>query len=430
MKEDVYIGLLGFGTVGQGVYKLVERENLALTRQLGCKLKIAKILVRDKNKPRNVKSNSNLLTTDPSVILSDPNIDIIVELIGGCQPASKFVIEAMKNGKSVVTANKELLASQGAELFEAANKYQVDLFFEGSVGGGIPIIRPLKEELVGNQIKEVMGIVNGTTNYILTKMAKGKPFKEVLLEAQKLGYAEANPEADISGADAGAKIAILASIAFNSRVTASQVFTEGIAKITPKDIMYAYELGYVVKLIALAKEEKGYIDVRVHPTMIPISHPLATVEGVYNAVFVVGDAVGELMFFGKGAGSLPTASAVLGDVFQAALNKKFNQCGRISCTCYINKPIKTIEAISSHYYMLMEVADQPGVLAQIASVFGKHDVSLSSVIQKESRGKIAEVVFMTHKVLEGNLQVALAEINKLPVVEKICNLIRVETGNA
>ncbi len=426
--ETINIGLLGLGTVGSGVYHLLSRENKVVQERLDAKFQVKKILVRDLKAERFFPVERELLTDNAAEVVDDPDISIVVELIGGTNVAKQLIEQAIAKGKSVVTANKELMANFGGFLLDAARDRGVDLYFEASVAGGIPIIRPLKDNLIGNKFKQIMGIVNGTTNYILSKMATGREFAEVLAEAQQLGYAERDPEADISGSDAGAKIAILASIAFNSRVSAKEVFTEGITRVTAKDIMYAREFGYTIKLIALAKEDKGMLDVRVHPTMIPLTHPLAAVNDVYNGIYVIGDAVGELTFLGRGAGSLPTAAAVVGDIFEAALNIKFQRRGRSGCTCFRSLPVKSIDDVKSNFYMLMEVADQPGVLAKIAQIFGDNQVSVGSVIQKQSSGNVAELVFMTHIVREGNLRRALKDIEDLEVVKTICNVIRVEAA--
>lgn len=427
MKQTISIGLLGLGTVGRGVYKLLTRENAAMQRRLGGRLNVKKVLVKDVGKARPSPVPAEVLTSDPADILGDPDIDIVIELIGGVTAAKDIVELAIKGGKSVVTANKELLAQYGGQLLADAEEAGVDLFFEASVGGGIPIIAPLKNSLVGNRVEQVMGIVNGTTNYILSAMADGLEFFTALARAQELGYAEADPAADVSGADAASKIAILASIAFNSRVRAADVYTEGIDEITQADVTYARELGYRIKLIALAKREGDALDVRVHPTMIPSAHPLAAVSDVYNAIFVVGDAVGELMFYGRGAGSLPTASAVVGDVFAAAMAVQYGGKGRSGCTCYSETPIKPIERVRSRYYILMQAFDQPGVLAQVAGIFGAYGVSLEIVLQKETSAGAAEVVFMTHLVEEGGLRSALAELERLECVSQISSVIRVES---
>jgi homoserine dehydrogenase len=376
-----------------------------------------------------VKVDKSIVTENAREIINDPEIDIIVEVIGGIEPARSFILEAIKNGKQVVTANKEVLARYGKDILEASDEKGVDVYFEASVGGGIPIIRPLKESLAGNKISMVMGIVNGTTNFILAKMSEEMwAFKRALEEAQRRGYAERDPGQDIEGDDAASKIAILASIAFNARVTADQVFKQGISAITPQDIIYADEMGYVIKLIALAKEDKDGLDVRVHPAMISKNHPLASVREVYNAIFVEGDAVGEVMFFGPGAGSLPAASAVVGDIIEVARNLQYERSGQVGCTCFETKRVKAIDEIVTSYYLLMCAVDKPGVLAKIAKAFGDSHVSLASVIQKRTRGNLAELVFVTHLVQERNLKQALRKIAKLNVVEKVYNVIRVEGG--
>jgi len=425
--ESVKIGLMGLGTVGSGVVRLLEDNGSLIARKLGFPLEISKILVRDPQKPRAVEVDPSLLTSNPDDLLDNPQLPIVVEVMGGTSPAREYVLKALRRGKSVVTANKDLLALYGEELFQAAREGGGDLFFEASVGGGIPIIRPLKVCLAANRFKEVIGIVNGTTNYILTKMSReGREFQEALQEAQRLGYAEADPSADIEGDDAARKLAILASVAFNSRVTYPQVYREGIKNVAPQDILYAAELGYAVKLLAIAKDWGDRIEARVHPALIPFSHPLANVHDEFNAVFVVGDAAGELMFYGRGAGSLPTASAVVGDVMEAAINYKQGIRGRILCTCFYRKGIKPMEEVETSYYLRLLAEDRPGVLAQIARVFGEHKVSLASVIQKRLVGEFAELVFVTHLAREENMRRALKLLHHLPVVKAISCLLRVE----
>lgn len=431
--EEIGVGLLGLGTVGSGVYKILEAREAELAR-LGAPLRIKKVLVREPQRERDVAVGKAQMTADVSEILDDPKIDIIVELIGGEEPARSYILKALKQGKQVVTANKDVMARHGQELWQAAEAGSDDLYFEASVGGGIPIVRPLKESLVGNKIVKVMGIVNGTTNFILTKMAEEKwPFSRALKMAQEKGYAESDPSADIEGRDAAAKIAILASIAFNSRVTVDQVHAEGISTITPDDIIYAEELGYVLKLLAVAKDQDGELTVRVHPTLLSKDHPLASVNDVYNAIFVEGDAVGELMFFGQGAGQMATASAVVGDMVEVARNLKYGSTGKITCTCYEQKTVRPIADTSSCYYLLMDVSDQPGVLARIARAFGDNDVSLEKVIQKRAYAPTgageparAEVMFMTHVTKEKKLRAALDAIDDLKVVNRVTNVIRIE----
>lgn len=428
MEEIIKIGLLGLGTVGRGVYRLLTDNAENIKQRTGADLQISRILVRSPDKKRDLKVDPGLLTSNYAEIVNDPEISIVVEVMGGFNPALDYVLQALNRGKSVVTANKNMIAVNGKELFEAAQKSNVDIFFEASVGGGIPIIRPLKQCLAANRIQKAMGIINGTTNYILTKMSsEGISFSQALEEARDKGYAEANPAADIEGLDAAYKLTILASIAFNSRIRLEDVFVEGISSITELDINYAKQLGYIVKLLGIAKEKKEGIEVRVHPTLIPQNHPLSSVNDVFNAIFIQGDAVGDTMFYGRGAGEMPTASAVVSDIMDAARNRLRRVTGFIGCTCYEEKPVLPVGLVESKYYLRMTVADQPGVLASIAHAFGDKKVSLASVIQKHTdcRNK-AEIVMVTHQVQEQNLQDALKIIEKLPVVDKVCSVIRVE----
>ncbi|AQS60517.1 homoserine dehydrogenase [Desulforamulus ferrireducens] len=427
MEQVIKIGLLGLGTVGRGVYRILQENQDSIQKRVGVKLEVKKVLVRSLGKDRGINLPEGILTTNLADITQDPEIKIVVEVLGGINPTLDYVLEALNQGKSVVTANKDMIAEHGQRLFAAAQKNNCDLLFEASVAGGIPIIRTLKQSLAGNQIEEVFGIINGTTNYMLTKMTQdGSDFADVLQEAQAKGYAEADPTADVGGYDAARKIAILASIAFNSRVPLNQVYTEGITKITADDIAYAKELGYVIKLLGIAKDRPEGIEVRVHPTFIPQNHPLAAVGDVFNAVFVRGNAVGDTMFYGKGAGELPTASAVVADIMDAARDIIRNVPGIIGCTCFQTKPVLDIGETYSKYYIRLQVADKPGVLASIALVFGNKEVSLKSVIQKEATGKTAEVVLVTHRVLEQNVSDALMDIKQLSSVMEIANVIRVE----
>jgi len=426
----IKIGILGLGTVGSGVFKLLKEQDNDLAWKVGSKLEIAKILVKDVNKKRNLEIDKSLLTDNWEEIINDPEIKIIVEVMGGIEPAKSYVLQALKAGKHVVTANKDLLAEHGKELFDTANNHSSDLAFEASVAGGIPIIRPLKQCLAGNTIEEILGIINGTTNFILTKMTQEQvSFETALQEAQRLGYAEADPKADIEGYDAARKLAILASLAFHSRVTLPDVYIEGITKLSLVDITYAKELGFVVKLIGIAKNTQEGIEARVHPMFIPNNHPLAAVNDAFNAVFVKGNAVGETMFYGRGAGELPTASAVLGDVIDVARNIVHKCTGRIACTCFYQNSIKAIGEIKTKYYLRLQVKDRPGVLASIAGVFGNHDVSLATVIQKHRSGNMAEIVVITDYVQEKHINDALQIIKGLSIVSEISALIRVYTGN-
>lgn len=425
--KRIYVGVLGFGTVGQGTVKTLLENKEEIKLKTGTEIEVIKIAVKHINKERNLSLPRHLFTDDPYEVVNDPLIDIVVELIGGIEPARSLILKAIENGKNVVTANKEVIARFGRELLPLAGEKKVDLYFEGAVGGGIPIVRPLKICLAGNKIYSVVGIVNATTNYILTKMTEeGWTYEEALKDAQSKGYAEADPSYDVEGLDAAYKISILASIAFNSRVDVEGIYREGISQIAPIDITYADELGYVIKLLAIAKEDNGMLSIRVHPALIPRHHPLASVRGVNNAILVHGSSVGRVMFFGEGAGSLPTGSAVVGDIIDIARNINFNCTGRISCTCFTEKEQKDIGEIVSKYYLRMKVVDKPGVLAAIATCFGEEEVSIASVVQKRQVNSSAEIVWITHPSQERALRRALSKIEQLPVVEEISLVLRVE----
>lgn len=417
--------ILGAGTVGGGVFKLARSMAEDLESKTGAGLAIKKVLVRDIKKPRE-GIDSSVLTDRWEDIITDDEIEIIVELMGGTEPAKQYVLEALAAGKQVVTANKDLLAEHGAEVLSAADTSGCDLQFEAAVAGAIPIIRPLKQSMAGNHITEVMGIVNGTTNYILTKMTeRGMDYADALAEATQLGYAEADPTADVQGYDAGRKIAIMASLAFNSRVTFSQVYTEGITKITADDIRYAREFGYVIKLLGVAKNTPDGIEVKVHPMLIEENHPLAGVRDAFNAVFVHADAMDDAMFMGRGAGQMPTASAVMGDVVDVMRNIVHGCCGRVGCSCYKQLRVKNIEDTSSKFFMRIQAADRPGVLANIASVLGNNDVSIAQVVQKSRRKGTAELVIITDEVEERHFNDALAIFKGMSVVQEISGIIRV-----
>ena len=369
----------------------------------------------------------SVLTNNWEEILNDPSIDIVIELMGGIEPAKTYILAALNAGKHVVSANKDLIAVHGKELLDTAEKNHVDFLFEAAVAGGIPIIRPLKQCLAGNHMSEVMGIINGTTNFILTKMTQeGMEFSEALSLATELGYAEADPTADIEGLDAGRKVAILASVAFNSRVVFDDVYTEGITKISAKDIRYAKEMGCDIKLLGMARNTEDGVEAYVCPMLIPSSHPLASVNDSYNAVFVHGDAVEDAMFFGRGAGELPTASAVVGDVFDIVRNIRLGCSARIGCTCYKDLPVKKMEDTHNSYFLRMQVEDRCGVLAEMTAVFAKHHVSVAQIIQKESKIKdSAEVVVITSTVKEGDFRKAMDELDKSQAVRKISSMLRV-----
>ena len=419
------IALLGMGTVGSGVYNIIEKQKEEMPFKVGAELEIAKVLVRNKAKYAAVVP-ADKLTDNFEDVINDESIDMVVEVMGGIEPARSYIKAALEKGKHVVTANKDLMAMHGHELLDIAGQNHCDLLFEAAVAGGIPIIRPLKQCLAGNDITEVMGIINGTTNFILTKMKEeGMDFAEALQLATDLGYAEADPTADIEGYDAGRKLAIMASIAFHTPVTFDDVYTEGITKITAKDMRYAKELGCTIKLLGIARNTETGIEVKVHPTLIPESHPLASVNDAFNAVFVHGDAVDDAMFYGRGAGSLPTGSAVVGDVMDVARNMLFNANGRIGCSCYKQTPIKGIGDTTSSYYIRMKLEDRAGTLAALAGVFGSNNVSISVLLQKAKIGDAAEIVIVTHAVEEKRFRDAITVLSSMSMVEEICSIIRV-----
>lgn len=424
--RKINIALLGLGTVGTGVYKVLKGQKEEIPYKIGAELVLKKILVRNLEKAAAKVDDPSVLTDNWRDILDDGSIDIVIEVMGGMEPARTYILEALQAGKNVVTANKDLIAAKGKELLDMAAAHGKDLLFEAAVAGGIPIIRPLKQCLAANQLTEVMGIVNGTTNFILSKMSsEGMEFEEALAMATELGYAEADPTADIEGYDAGRKVAIMASIAFNSRVTFDDVYTEGITKITATDIRYAQEMGCTIKLLGVARLTDGGIEARVHPMLIPSSHPLATVSDSYNAVFVHGDAVDDAMFYGRGAGELPTASAIVGDVFDIARNICYDCCGRIRCTCYKEIPVKKIGDIESKYFLRMQVEDRFGVLAGIASVFGNNCVSIAQIIQKAKIGDLAELVVITDEVEERHFNDSLTILKSMSMIKEISAVIRV-----
>ena len=426
-NKTIYAALLGLGTVGTGVYKVLKNQETEMEAKLGCKVKIKKILVRNLKKAEAKVEDASLLTNSWEDIINDPEIRIVIELIGGMEPAKTYILDALRANKSVVSANKDLIAVYGRELLDTAGENRVDFLFEAAVAGGIPIIRPLKQCLAGNHMTEIMGIVNGTTNFILTKMTQeGMEFFDALALATELGYAEADPTADIEGLDAGRKVAILACVGFNSRVVFDDVYTEGITKISAKDIRYAKEMGCDIKLLGTAKNTEEGIEAFVCPMLIPSSHPLASVNDSYNAVFVHGDAVEDAMFFGRGAGELPTASAVVGDVFDIVRNILAGCSGRIGCTCYKNIPVRKMEDTHHRYFLRMRVDDRPGVLAEMTAVFAKYAVSVEQMIQKDSKQEEwAEVVVITAKVREGDFRGAMEELQALDSVRNISSMLRV-----
>ncbi len=424
-KDNINIAILGAGTVGGGVYKLIDQKQEEIRNRTGAGITVKKVLVRNAAKDRPGYDKA-VLTSDWKEIVNDPDIDVIVELMGGIEPARTYIIDALKKGKQIVTANKDLIAECDEEVLGTAESVGSDILFEAAVAGAIPIIRPLKQNMAGNNITEVMGIVNGTTNYILTQMSEtGMSYEEALAKATELGYAEADPTADVEGYDAGRKVAIMASIAFHSRVVFSQVYTEGITKITAEDIKYAKEFGYVIKLLGVAKETETGIEVKVHPMLIPVTHSLAGVRDAFNAVFVHGDAMDDITFMGRGAGEMPTASAVMGDIIDVCRDILYDSCGRIGRECYKDLPVKKIEDTDSRFFLRLQVEDRPGVLANIASVLGNNSVSIAQVVQKSSNDGVAEIVIITDTVCEKNMNDALTVFEGLSVVKEISGVIRV-----
>lgn len=435
MKDRIKIGVIGLGTVGSGVVKILHDNREIILKRVGVPLEVSKIVRRDTGKSVPPGVSPGIVTNDIREILDNPDIDIVVEVMGGIEPARSYLLEAVKKGKHIVTANKALLATRGEELYNTASVYGTDLFFEGSVGGGIPVIKTLREGLAGNRIDSIYGIVNGTSNYILTRMTmEGGDFCEVLKEAQELGYAEVDPTFDVGGIDAAHKLAIIVNVAFGTPVNLKDIYIEGIADISPLDISYAGEFNYRVKLLAVTKMTGEYIEARVHPTLIPNTHLLATVDGVYNGIYISGDAIGPVLLYGKGAGDFPTGSAVVGDIIDVARNIISGGCGRIPPAAFKDKyrtslKILDINDIVSTYYFRFTVLDRPGVLSKISGILGKHNISIASVIQKgRKEGGNVPLVMMTHEATERNVRNALQEIDRLPVVSEKTVMIRVEEG--
>ena len=432
--KNVKLALLGLGTVGAGVVKLLDAQRANLEARAGCRLTLAAVADTDLTRPREGLDLARLpMTNDTQHVLSDPDVDIVIELVGGLEPARSFILKAFAHGKHVVTANKALLAHHGLELYDEARRAGVTLGFEAAVAGGIPLIRAVKEGLVANRILSVFGIVNGTSNYILSKMTdEGVDFSVALQEAQAHGYAEADPTLDIEGLDSAHKLQILVTLAFRTFIDLKDIHTEGITRVTAQDIAYATALGYRVKLLAIAKASDGGLEVRVHPTMIPAVSPLAAVSGVFNAVFITGDAVGDLMFYGRGAGQLPTASAVWSDALEIARRIAHgipSLAIELPSTGADALPRKPMDAIRSSYYLRVMAQDRPGVLSKVAGVLGDHDISIASVIQKDraARGAVP-VVMMTHEARERDMRTALATIDTLGDVAAPTTMIRVEGG--
>jgi len=428
--RQIGIGLAGMGNVGAGVYKHLVKNRVLLMERLGLELVVKKIAVRDLAKPRTVEAPKELLTSRWEDLIENPDIEVIVELIGGVEAPLRLILGAIAKGKIVVTGNKALLAEHGKEIFEAATKAKVPVFFEAAAAGGVPIIKSIREAFIGNHIESIHGIINGTSNFILTRMTEGGlGFQEALAEAQAGGYAEADPTLDVNGWDAAHKAIILASLAYGFWVSTDKIFVEGIEKITAADICFANDLGYRIKLLAIIKaDEKGGIEVRVHPTLIPKAHVLASVNGVFNAVAVRGDVVGDTLFYGRGAGQDPTSSAVISDLAEAAMAIEAPRRGYGFTPHGLYGACKPIDRISSQYYLRISVDDKPGVLAQVAGILGENQIGISSVIQPETHEESdVPLVLMIHDATNAQMETALASIAALPCVKKQPRMIRVET---
>jgi len=429
-KEKISVGIIGFGTVGSGTARILLENKDVLKERLGFEVKLKRIADLDIERDRGIKIPEGVLTTDADAVLNDPDIDIVIELIGGIRPAKDFILKAIKNGKHVVTANKALLATEGVDIFNAALKAGVEIGFEAAVAGGIPIIKVIREGLVANRIKAVYGIINGTSNYILTKMTEENvEFSDALKEAQKLGYAEADPTLDIEGIDSAHKLAILASLAYGIPLSFKAIYIEGITGISPQDIGFASELGYKVKLLAIAKEADSKVELRVHPTMLPKDYLIAKVDGPFNAVYVKGDATGSTLYYGRGAGSMPTGSAIVSDIVSIAkdIQKGAAEKIHIMTGTKRNIGIKKIEDVVSKYYFRFSALDRPGVLSKISGILGNYNISIASVIQKGRRiGEAVPLVVLTHEAVEKDVRQAIREIDQLPVVMDKTVFIRVE----
>jgi len=432
--DVIKVGMIGFGTVGTGVVRILEENGDMIERRLGARLYIKRIADIDLEKDRGISIDMGRLTKDSLEVIEDPEIAIVIELIGGFEPARSFILQAIDHGKHVVTANKALLASHGNEIFQRAREKGVDVAFEGSVGGGIPVLRSIREGLVANNIRLIYGIMNGTSNYILTEMTeRDQSFEKVLERAKELGYAEADPTLDIEGIDTAHKLCITISMAYGIPISLDKIYTEGISKITPLDIAFAKELGYKIKLLALSMADRDSIEARVHPTMIPAESQMANVNGVFNAFYLEGDAVGSTLFYGLGAGMMPTGSAVVGDLVELGRNVLHGICNRVPSLSYrLEKMtpvlIKPIEDIRTNYYLRFSALDRPGVLSKISGILAKYGISILSVVQKgrQIEGGAVPVVMMTHEAEERGARKALSEIDELPITAGKTMLIRIE----
>ncbi len=429
-QKKIRVGLLGMGTVGTGVVSLLQQNGDLVEKRSGCSVSVEKILVRDVSRRRGIELPAETFTSDPSDILENPEIDLVVELLGGMEPARSYLEKALRAGKGVVTANKDVIATHGKELLDIARENNCNIWFEGSVGGGIPLLRPLKNCLAANRIEKLVGVVNGTTNFILTRMdQEGSSFEEALREAQDLGFAEADPSSDVDGWDAAYKIIILGGLAFGTFVPLEQVYVQGINGISFRDLQYARELGYTIKLVAVGDTVDGQVSLRVQPTLLPLDHPLAAVYHEYNALFLEGDAVGEVMFYGKGAGASPTASAVMGDVIEAARSKLHSIDSSTLGVQLSDRAVLPMGDMVSNFYLRLQAYDRPGVFAALASTFGENQVSLDMIIQKRSEEGKAEIVLITHSVKESYFWEALEKVSNLPAIDEVHSVFRVIENN-
>lgn len=425
--KAISIGLLGLGTVGSGVVKIIKNHQDKLMHQVGCPVEIKKILVQDLHKTRPVEIDTSLMTSNPSDILQDSEIDVVIEVMGGISETKEYLLEALRNGKHVVTANKDLMALHGSELLTVASEHGCDLFYEASVAGGIPILRSLVDGLASDRITQMMGIVNGTTNYILTKMSQeGSAYEDVLKEAQELGFAEADPTSDVEGLDAARKMTILATLGFSMHIDLEDVSVSGISSVTEEDISYGKQLGYTMKLLGYAHREGEKVEVSVQPTFLSDNHPLASVQNEYNAVYVYGEAVGETMFYGPGAGSLPTATAVVSDLVGVIKNLRIGVNGRSAVTPQYPKRLKDNNEKYSKYFLRIHVQDEVGVFAEITTIFAKYGVSFEKILQLPvKKNETSEIVLVTHRASITNYDAIIHELNDLPAVKELKSAYRV-----
>jgi homoserine dehydrogenase len=423
----IRVGLLGCGTVGAGVVKLLQEKSDLYAHRTGRRIEIVKVAVRDASKDRGLDLAPGVLTTSHAEVVQHPDIDIVVELMGGTEPAVPLMLDAIRQGKHVVTANKEALAKHGGDLFTAAGEMGMDLYFEASVGGGIPVIQPLKRSLIANRITDLAGIINGTTNYILTAMTEqGRELADVLAEAQALGYAEADPTADVEGHDAKYKLAILASLIFGCRIEIEAIHCEGIMRVAAADIAYAKQFGYVIKLIAKAAQHERGIEARVHPCMVPAQHPMAAVNGVYNGLFLKGDAVGDVMLYGRGAGQMPTASAVVSDILNIVSNIEAGKSSKLmACQHQHTGQLLPMSETENRYYLRLSVHDRPGVLGLVGTTLGQKGISIETFVQARTDKGVAEMVFVTRPAREADVQAALDLLKSSDSVHDVASMIRV-----